>query len=66
MLSIIIPAYNEEKCIKRAYTEIQFLLLENQIEGEFIFVDDGSQDQTYQRIAELSAENENVVGLHFS
>lgn len=66
MLSVIIPAYNEEKCIKRAYTVINSLLAENNIDCEIIFVDDGSQDQTYQMISELSLEKENIVGLHFS
>lgn len=66
MLSVIIPAYNEEKCIKRAYDVIHTLLAENNIEGEFIFVDDGSCDQTYKMITELSSEKENIVGLHFS
>lgn len=66
MLSIIIPAYNEEKCIKQAYTVINSLMLQNNIDSEFIFVDDGSQDDTYKMISELSQEKENVVGLHFS
>lgn len=66
MISVIIPAYNEEKCIRRAYTEIHSLLEENKIESEFIFVDDGSTDQTYAVISELSEESENIVGLHFS
>lgn len=66
MLSVIIPAYNEEKCIKRAYNVIYSLLTENNINSEFIFIDDGSQDETYKMITELSAENDNVTGLHFS
>lgn len=66
MLSVIIPAYNEEKCIKRVYTAIHSLLTQNNIESEFIFVDDGSQDQTYKIISDLSLEKENIVGLHFS
>ena len=66
MLSVILPAYNEEKCIKRVYDVIQRLLLENNIDGEFVFVDDGSQDKTYNVITELSEEKDNVVGLHFS
>ena len=66
MLSIIIPAYNEEKCIKRVYNAIHTLLEDASIEGEFIFVDDGSLDQTYKMIKELSSEKENIVGLHFS
>lgn len=66
MLSVVIPAYNEEKCIRPVYLAIQSLLEENQIESEFIFVDDGSQDQTYRMITELASENENILGLHFS
>ena len=66
MLSVIIPAYNEEKCIKRVYTVIHSLLAENNIESEFIFVDDGSSDRTFEIINELSLEKENIVGLHFS
>ena len=66
MLSVIIPAYNEEKCIKRVYMEIHSLLLQNNIDSEFVFVDDGSSDQTYKRITELCEEKDNVTGLHFS
>ena len=62
MLSIIIPAYNEEKCIRPAYTAISSLLKENNIEAELIYVDDGSQDNTYQSITELSLQEENIVG----
>lgn len=66
MLSIIIPSYNEEKCIAKAYNEINSLMTENGIECELIFVDDGSTDQTYKKITELSEEKDNIVGLHFS
>ena len=66
MLSVIIPAYNEEKCIERAYTTINSILEENGIKGEFIFVDDGSTDTTFEVISELSKKVDNVVGLHFS
>lgn len=66
MLSVIIPAYNEEKCIERVYNTIHSLLIENNIDSEFIFVDDGSKDQTYEMITKLSMEKENIVGLHFS
>lgn len=66
MLSVILPAYNEEKCIESAYNEINSLLEINKIESEFIFVDDGSTDETYEKIRNLSAEKNNVTGLHFS
>ena len=66
MLSIIIPAYNEEACILPAYNTINTLLEENNIEGEFIFIDDGSSDNSYKIISDLANEKSNVMGLHFS
>lgn len=66
MLSVIIPAYNEETCIERIYNVIHCLLAENNIESEFVFVNDGSTDKTDKIINELSSERENIIGLHFS
>ncbi len=66
MLSVIIPAYNEEKCVRRIYDVINSLLAENNIDCEFIFVDDGSKDHTYSVITEMAVEKENITGLHFS
>lgn len=66
MLSVIIPVYNEEKCIERAYNEVHSLLKKNNIESEFIFVDDGSGDNTYEIINTLSLNEDNIIGLHFS
>ncbi|MBR3932796.1 MAG: glycosyltransferase family 2 protein [Clostridia bacterium] len=66
MLSVVIPAYNEEKCIKSAYNEVSSVLAKNGIDAEFVFVDDGSRDNTYHIIAELADSCDNVVGLHLS
>lgn len=66
MLSVIIPAYNEEQCVKKAYDVIHTLLVEHNIEGEFIFVNDGSSDRTFEAINELSQEEAHIIGLHFS
>lgn len=66
MLSVIIPAYNEGDCIAKAYEAIHALLSENSIDCEFIFVDDGSTDQSYAVINELSQACDNIIGLHFS
>ncbi len=66
MLSVIIPAYNEEKMIKKAYTKISGILEENGIENEIVFVDDGSQDKTYEEINALADVYDNVKGICFS
>jgi len=48
VLSIVIPAYNEESGVGEVLTELQKLLRENDIDAEIILVDDGSQDATAQ------------------
>jgi dolichol-phosphate mannosyltransferase len=66
MLSVIIPAYNEELMIEKAYFTISDILKNADIENEIIFVDDGSSDNTYEKIKALSDKEENISGLHFS
>ena len=66
MLSVIIPAYNEELSVERAYYTISDILNKEDIANEIIFVDDGSSDATYKVIKQLSDKENNVIGLHFS
>jgi len=66
MLSVIIPAFNEEKNIKTTYFTISEILKNAAIENEIIFIDDGSADGTYQEISTICESNDGIVGLHFS
>ena len=66
MLSVIVPAYNEELSVERAYRTIFNILKNADIDCEIIFIDDGSTDKTYEKIKEMSEIEKNVVGLHFS
>lgn len=66
MLSVIIPAYNEELSIERAYYTISEILNKENIDSEIIFIDDGSIDSTYEKIKGLTVRENNVKGLHFS
>ena len=66
MLSIIIPAYNEEENIENTAKVISDLMNENGIDCEIIFVDDGSKDRTWQLIDNLTKNNPAVRGLKFS
>lgn len=65
-LSIILPAYNEQDNISYSFSEINKTLSSASISFEMIFVDDGSDDLTYQRIQALSSENSQVKGICFS
>ena len=66
MLSVIIPAYNEELSVERAYYAISKILREAEIDNEIIFIDDGSTDTTYEKIKNLADKEKNIYGLHFS
>ena len=66
MLSVIVPAFNEELLIERAYSTISDILEKEDIDNEIIFIDDGSTDATYDKIKALAEREENICGLHFS
>ncbi len=46
-LSIVIPAYNEEKKIDKDIDAVFTFFKESKIKGELIIVNDGSRDETY-------------------
>lgn len=66
MISIILPAYNEEQMIHTAAETICAIMQREDIPYELIFVDDGSVDQTWAHICTESERDPNVVGVHFS
>lgn len=66
MLSVILPAYNEEKVVERAYKVIGSILDDAHIAFELIFVDDGSTDSTWSVIKEIGKADDRVRGIRFS
>lgn len=66
MLSVVLPAYNEEKMIKKAAGTIGGILKKEKIDYEIVFVDDGSKDATWMEIENAGKEDEHVNGVHFS
>lgn len=66
MLSVIIPAYNEQENIEKTAETIYKILSDSKIECEIMFVDDGSKDSTWDIISRISEENPSVRGLKFS
>lgn len=65
-LSIILPAYNEEGMISRAFEQLDELLTINRIDYEIVFVNDGSKDGTWEEILDVSSKSDNVKGINFS
>lgn len=66
MLSVIIPAFNETSTIETAADRINSILNQANINHELLFVDDGSQDSTWEKISRLSLNSDNIHGIHFS
>ncbi|MBO5544137.1 MAG: glycosyltransferase family 2 protein [Oscillospiraceae bacterium] len=65
-LTVILPAYNEEKMIRTAAETISGLLDDAKIPFELLFVDDGSRDSTWREIQSAARQDPRVRGLHFS
>jgi len=59
-LSIIIPAYNEEKTIHRILNKIKDVILINAIEKEIVIVNDCSKDNTEWAIKIYMEEHKNM------
>ena len=66
MLSVIIPAYNEEAMLAKTRAEVAATLDAAGIEHELLFVDDGSTDRTWEEILACARQDRRVRGLRFS
>lgn len=64
MLSVILPAYNEENNIKLAIEEISGFLGKTGLPFELIVVNDGSKDRTSQILVELARQQKNLVVIN--
>ena len=67
LLSVVVPVFNEAAGIDAFYERLRKTVdaLES-ISYEVIFVDDGSSDDSYQRLTELAKSNQNVRIFKFS
>lgn len=68
LISIIIPIYNEKENIFLIYKELArvFREVEDAYEAEFLFVNDGSEDESGKIIEELAKTDKRVKYIEFS
>lgn len=66
VLSVVLPAYNEERMIEKAAKVISDILKAAEIPYELVFVDDGSGDSTWEYIKKASRKDKRITGIHFS
>ena len=66
MISVILPAYNEEKMISVAAETLSGILDSEKIPFELLFVNDGSKDGTWAEICKARERDARVCGICFS
>jgi len=58
LISIIIPAYNEEECVAELAKRLQKLFIEEpKYQFEVIVIENGSTDSTWSKLQEISAQD---------
>ena len=71
-LAIVVPCYNEQEVLPQSLPVLQKVLQQLQsqqqisTDSQIVFVDDGSQDQTWSLISQFSQTNANVAGIKLS
>ncbi|MGE8080443.1 glycosyltransferase family 2 protein [Peribacillus loiseleuriae] len=65
-LSIVVPCYNEQQNVRKFYLETQKYVQELLIAIEYVFIDDGSKDQTLSVLRDLAEQDTNVHYISFS
>ena len=64
-ITVVVPLYNEEESLPELYKWIERVMKANGFSFEVIFVNDGSTDNSWQVIEDLSHQSENVKGIKF-
>lgn len=65
-ISVVVPCYNEEESVGLFYKEMSSVAEKMEYEFEYIFVNDGSKDNTLEILMELSSRDERVKYISFS
>ncbi len=66
-LSIVVPCYNEEGNVGLFYEEVQKVFKGKKIKYEIVFVNDGSSDNTLNRLTDIvDQKKQNIKVINFS
>ncbi|WP_417290067.1 glycosyltransferase family 2 protein [Corallibacter sp.] len=64
-ISVVIPLLNEQESLKELHDWIANVMQSNHFSYEIIFIDDGSTDDSWKIIQQLSKKDSNVKGIKF-
>ena len=65
-ITVLIPLLNEEESIGELAAWIKKVMKEHNFSYEILFIDDGSTDNSWKFIEEMSAETPEIKGIRFS
>jgi glycosyltransferase involved in cell wall biosynthesis len=65
-ISIVVPLYNEDESLPELISWIELVMNNNNLSFEIILVDDGSTDQSWKVIENLSVNKSFLRGIKFS
>ncbi len=66
LISLIVPCWNEEQMVALFYTETLQAIKDLEVDFEFIFIDDGSNDDTFNVLKTLANSDKRVRILRLS
>ncbi|MEO0108384.1 MAG: glycosyltransferase family 2 protein [candidate division WOR-3 bacterium] len=66
VISVVIPVYNERDVLPETYRRTKAVLAGLDFDHEFLFVDDGSQDGSFEVLRELAQRDPKVNAIRFS
>lgn len=66
LLSVVVPCFNEQESIPLFYAAMEQVKSKLPLDFEYVFVDDGSRDQTLVELRKLAHDQSNVHYLSFS
>lgn len=64
-ISVVVPLYNEEESLGELFAWINKVMVANNFTYEVIFMNDGSTDDSWNKILELRREHPEVKGIKF-
>ena len=64
-ISVVVPLFNEEESLPELCDWIVRIMQENDFSYEVILIDDGSRDDSWEKIKSLSDNNSNIKGIRF-
>ena len=66
LVSLIVPVFNEESVVGRFVEAVLPVLAAEPIDVELLFVNDGSRDQTLERLLTLARQDSRIRVLNLS